>query len=640
MTPRPRRLSILIILFGAFALRVYALGAQELRGDEAFGYFFSLRSLGDIVMATIALNEPHPVASYFVEHVWLDWAGHSEFALRFISVWFGVLAVALLYRLARCLELSTAATLLAAAFLAISPYAVWHSQDARMYTVSLALTIASTWLAMEALQRRRFANWFAYVVVTWLALNTHYFSAFIILAQNLFVFSLALFRIRPSMPIKQWLLAQISIVALYLPWLLAVRDTIVGYRGNGETVTFVAMWLRSLSVFAVGETTPDLQRPFFALLAVVLLLTGIARLASGNAGEKRALWLLLLFLATPLLATWISALNRPIFDERYLIAAAPPFYILLAVGVIAPLRAWSRHKAVGEPEGGRGQVLCWGRRITAVVGAAIAIILIAGALFSIHRYYHDPAYSKTRGWRELASAMERLSTGLAIEQVRLAENYPDPTLWYYYQGPVEHVTLPFTAHDAEGARRTVTTLAEQDVRRVILPIQQASGWDADGIAPAALAEEFALVHEAAVASWPVQVYDRPVSKNMASVNAKFANGLTLQSVSIQPQALRPGGVLAVHLRWKGPGDALPDTGKIFLHLLDDSPAIVTQTDQPISNADLAAGVVSYGIALPLSLPAGQYRLIMGLYDPGQPGAPRILTIGGADYVTLEEFTIP
>src|SRR3954453_20981416 len=84
--PIPLSPSLLILL--AFALRVYRLDYQELRGDEAFGYFFSLRSFGDIVQSTIALKEPHPVASYFLEHVWLDWAGHSEFALRFINVWF------------------------------------------------------------------------------------------------------------------------------------------------------------------------------------------------------------------------------------------------------------------------------------------------------------------------------------------------------------------------------------------------------------------------------------------------------------------------------------------------------------------------------------------------------------------------
>ena len=89
-------LALLALTLVALTLRVYRLDAQELRGDEAFGYFFALRSYDDIVAATLALHEPHPVASYFLQKTWLGWAGDSEFALRFVSVWWGVLATALL----------------------------------------------------------------------------------------------------------------------------------------------------------------------------------------------------------------------------------------------------------------------------------------------------------------------------------------------------------------------------------------------------------------------------------------------------------------------------------------------------------------------------------------------------------------
>ncbi len=94
-----------IVLLAAYLLRVFRLDFQELRGDEAFGYFFSLRPFDDMVQATLALGEPHPVASYYVQHVWLGWVGHSEFALRYLGVLFSVLAVALLYRLALRLEM-------------------------------------------------------------------------------------------------------------------------------------------------------------------------------------------------------------------------------------------------------------------------------------------------------------------------------------------------------------------------------------------------------------------------------------------------------------------------------------------------------------------------------------------------------
>ena len=53
----------------------------------------------------------------------------------------------------------------------------------------------------------------------------------------------------------------------------------------------------------------------------------------------------------------------------------------------------------------------------------------------------------------------------------------------------------------------------------------------------------------------------------------------------------------------------------------------------------AIGMAAYGLRLPAELTPGPYRLIGGLYDPGAPGAPRILTAAGADHVELAIVTV-
>ncbi|NJN81607.1 MAG: hypothetical protein HC802_04515, partial [Caldilineaceae bacterium] len=88
MAAKTVRLMLLTLLLLAFALRMLRLDYQELRGDEVFGYFFSLRDPADIVNATLELAEPHPVASYLLQHGWLALAGHSEFSLRWQSLFF------------------------------------------------------------------------------------------------------------------------------------------------------------------------------------------------------------------------------------------------------------------------------------------------------------------------------------------------------------------------------------------------------------------------------------------------------------------------------------------------------------------------------------------------------------------------
>lgn len=623
---------LLLTLLLAFALRTYRLDFQELRGDEAFGYFFSLRTFDDIVESTLRLQEPHPVASYFVQKGWLSWAGASEFALRLVSVWFGVLAVALLYRLGRQLELGRGVSTVAAALLALSPYAVWHSQDARMYTMSLALTLASSWLAVEWQQRQRWPWAVAYLGVSWLALHTHYFSVFVLLAQSLFLLSRTLILPRLRFILSSWLSLQVILGLLYLPWLVPALQTLTGYGGNGDSPSFFGMVQRSLSVFAVGESTPLTQRNWWAALAALLLLSATIHLIQTSNSTRRSLWFLALYLCVPLLVTWYSAQQRPIFNERYLIAAAPPFYLLIASG----LRVARVRSSLLTP---RPRVTPGSLAIPSFCQLVLLLALAAGMLLSLHRHYADSAYSKTRGWRELAAALERFSAQMPPEQVRLAQNFPDPTLWYYYAGSVEHLVLPSSAHDQEGAIVAVDAMADKGVQRVVLPLQAAPNWDDQGIAQAALAQRYTLAAETQVAGWPVQLYALPPVE-LTPLNVNFQNGLTLTGMAVQPEQLAPGDYLTVHLGWRGSNERLGGTEKVFVQLLNESGQLVAQDDRPLTRAELAATVDSlaiYAILLPADLSPGTYRLIVGLYDPARPGAPRILTVDGSDFVVIQEY---
>ena len=610
------------LLLVAFALRAYRLGYQELRGDEAFGYFFSRYPYADIVRRTLALQEPHPVAAYFVSRAWMVWTGDSEFALRFIGLCWSVLAVALLYRLACALGLSRAVALLGAVLLALSPYVIWHSQDARMYNMSLALTLASTWLAVEAMRRPRWRYWGAYVLVSWLALHTHYFAAFTLVAQNVFFIGEALLCADRRRRIWQWLAAQLAIVLLYLPWLLAVRSILVGYRGNVDSPAPGVMVARVLGVFAAGESSPVEARMLVAGICGALMMLGLVRLLAGNARTRRAAVLLVLYLAIPVLATWLGSRSRPIFDERYLIAAAPACYLLLAA-VISPVDSvrraafWQGLKALG------------------IAGLAF---LLFGASVSLQRYYMDPAYSKNLGWRELAHVVDQLAAGLPTDQVRVAQNFPDPTQWYYYRGPVDHVVLPPAGGDQLGTQREVRELADRGVRRVVLPLQPMPWWDNSDIAATALAEEYSLIDERRVGAWQVQTYTRPPLQ-LAPVGVAFQDGLTLDRATVEPVDLPAGGVLAVHMQWVGAQEGLTGTEKVTLQVLNDQNQMVAQRDEPFTAAAVGAAPGTYGILVPEGVPAGTYRVIAALYRPEQGGPSRLLTTDGSDFVSLATIHI-
>lgn len=90
----------MIILLG-FALRVHSLGERSLWFDEAMEYWTATAPLSSI-LPTVKLSLQDPPLYTLLLHFWL-YAGHTEFAIRFISLVFslaGILGIITLSRLA------------------------------------------------------------------------------------------------------------------------------------------------------------------------------------------------------------------------------------------------------------------------------------------------------------------------------------------------------------------------------------------------------------------------------------------------------------------------------------------------------------------------------------------------------------
>lgn len=615
----PFRLLGLAIILAAFTLRCAGLDAQELRGDEAFGYFFSLPALADIVEQTIDLQEPHPVASYWLQHLWLAVAGHSEYALRFPGVWWSVLAVALMFPVGRQLRFSARQSATAAALMALSPYAIWHAQDARMYSMSLALTLASTllalrwWHASSRATKLRYAG--AYVVVTWLALQTHYFALYVVAAQHFALLGWAVVQ-RAWYKVVQWWGIGLVLLVAWLPWVIAAWSILLGYHGNGDSPALVDAIVRAHGAYGAGESVPHAWLWLCAVWVLVAMALGAFALWQKPQHWGRSpLWFLAIYWLTPFAATWLSSLNRPIFNERYLAAAVPPVYLLIAA-------------AVGEQrQGASANVISWlGRGV-------VAVVLTGMALGSVSQIV-DPLTTKTRGWRELAVALDRLSAGVEPDEVRLVQNYPDPTLWYYYRGEVPHLVLPPAANDRGSTESEVNRMVEQAVRRVFLVEQPNPSWDGSGIARDILAREYVQAAETTVANWNVSLWLHPPT-TFGPINIAYEGDLELVGGQIVADDVPAGGLVEVHLHWQGEPDMVGSDEAVSIQLLDGAGQLVAQCDQPLEMAsDTTAHVASYVILLPSALAAGEYQVSVVVYDPEREGAPRRLTSDGKDSVVL------
>ncbi len=223
---------LLLITLLALGLRLFGLDAQSLWYDEAFSVYLARMGLGEITARTAA--DIQPPLYYYLLHGWIRLLGDSEQALRGLSLLFGVLTVPLIYAVAWQLFARLPGTyrrlagLLAALLVAVSPLHVWYGQEARMYTLLTFLCLLSSYLLLMVIPMtvrgdnrwRTLALWAAYTLANVAALYTHYFAAFILGFQGLYLFLVWWEAgLRPARLILGGLVSLLLAALAFMPWL-------------------------------------------------------------------------------------------------------------------------------------------------------------------------------------------------------------------------------------------------------------------------------------------------------------------------------------------------------------------------------------------------------------------------------------
>ena len=236
------------ILLLALGLRLFHLGSQSLWEDEIFTATQAVLPIKDLLAWTA--GDIHPPAYYLLlgqlAHVggWADQAPRmlTDWFWRLPSAVFGVLAVAVSYRLGLTLVGRKPATI-AALLLAISPVAIQYSQEARMHEMFLLAALLSTWaLARLLIQPARRGLWIVYGVATALSLYTVYLGFAVLGAQAVWVVLVAIRR-RSVKPLVSWGVGCAVACLLYVPWwpvLIAIMGQKLGTAPVGTATTLGA----------------------------------------------------------------------------------------------------------------------------------------------------------------------------------------------------------------------------------------------------------------------------------------------------------------------------------------------------------------------------------------------------------------
>lgn len=316
----------------ALALRIPSL-TQSLTLDEPHTYVMATGSLGDVFGELRAGYEIHPPLFFVL--AWLGaQVGDPTVWVRMPSFLLGTAAVPLTYLLGlRTIGRPGAA--IGAAVLAVSPFAVRHSTDARPYATLMFFAVLSTLLLLWAASSGRRLAWVLYVPAACALVYTHYFGAFVLLAHAGWALWVCRSRLRAP------LVAFAAVGVGFLPWLPSFLDQ---PHSTSDLAAAVPLRLRWIADEALGLLPGTGFYPWreipgrtvtLVLVAVVgLAVVAAALLLSARASERRrpsdgVLLLAALAVTTPLGLLLFSAGGDNVWLSRYLGPALPSLALLL-----------------------------------------------------------------------------------------------------------------------------------------------------------------------------------------------------------------------------------------------------------------------------------------------------------------------
>jgi mannosyltransferase len=310
------------------AVRVHRLGDHNIWWDEGFSVYLSRLPLRELLVRTAA--DVHPPVHSVVLKYWDRLVGESEYAIRYSTVLFGVLDLALLFWLARR-YLGSRIALVAMALLALSRLHVEWSQQARMYTLATALVLVSTacFLRLTRDGDRRARWWLLHGATTVVGVHTIYIFGLAPLMQSAAVLLGA--RWLGLAFLLRWVGVQAAALALFVPWVLLF---LAQPRPTPALIypIDVVTWLRAVyTALPTGISAYlDAWTPLM-LGATALMLVPLAR-------WRRHGWLLAAcyppLVLGPLVVFGLSypnpVLYAPNLSVRYLMLHLPLYCLLLA----------------------------------------------------------------------------------------------------------------------------------------------------------------------------------------------------------------------------------------------------------------------------------------------------------------------
>lgn len=325
--PRLRHYSLLAVLtITASVIRCYQLLARSIWFDEAFTWRLVQFPWSELLKR--AAHDVHPPLYYMAVKVWAIFFSSSLLSLRTFSITNAGLLILLVYGFTHTLTKHRPTSLLAAILVALSPWQIALSTEARMYTLTAVLTIGMLW----ALYRQR---WVAFTMLAILVAYTHYYGLLILAAAAVW-FGGSSFLRSP----RPWrgILAFSVVAGAYLPWLPIFLRQLRQVQHMFWIPPFTRWSVpETLYHMLLGTTAEPHHQTFgqatLTLLPAVIIVVLILKLLHARVTRPTATLVSTVAGGTFLFSILASLLGQSVYQDRYFLPIHSLLLIILALSL-------------------------------------------------------------------------------------------------------------------------------------------------------------------------------------------------------------------------------------------------------------------------------------------------------------------
>ena len=309
--------------------------------DEAYSAYLVRGDFSEIWHETSM--DVHPPFFYFALKIWSSIFGTTDISMRFMSIFFGLIAIIFIYQLLkRYFGVKTASISILA--VSISPMLIRYGQEMRMYTMVLAIVFAAAYFLSLALNHAREKQgqkyWIIYAILISIGMWTHYFSAFMWLTHVVIIlvhFGGIKKVFKDKKVLKTLILTYGLAVLLYLPWIPSffnqIKTVQSGFWIPAISLATPADYLSNTMFFKDAEDVTS----WVAILGIITLIAfiyGFSKIKNNiKTKEQNGLKIILIMASVPVLIMTLLSLPplTSSFVDRYVLYSVVSIWILFGL---------------------------------------------------------------------------------------------------------------------------------------------------------------------------------------------------------------------------------------------------------------------------------------------------------------------